>query len=72
MAGDRRNVRCRPRRMVAIAFHPSQVEQARQWYKRHGINAEIHPDGTVEVPSQRELRKICRLEGLRDYQDYSR
>jgi hypothetical protein len=50
----------------ALAVHPSQVAEATERARKHGIGAEYLPDGTCVLASRGDRKKLLKLEGFRD------
>jgi hypothetical protein len=57
---------CWPMRSEALAVHPSQVQEANERAKRHGLGTRYEADGTAVIPSRDERKKLLRLEGFFD------
>lgn len=50
----------------ALAVHPSQVQQANDRAKRHGLHTVYRPDGMAVIPSRNERKRLLRLESMHD------
>lgn len=57
---------CWPMRSEALAVHPSQVEEANERNRRHGIATRYEPDGTAVIPTRGDRKRLLRLEGFVD------
>lgn len=56
----------------AMAVHPSQVAAANARNKKHGVNVQYEPHaGLAVIPSEREKKKLMKLEGFHDRAAYS-
>lgn len=56
----------------AMAVHPSQVAAANARNARHGVNVRYEPHaGLAIIPSEREKKKLMKLEGFHDRAAYS-
>lgn len=61
-----------PMKSDALAVHPAQVAAANERNKRHGINVRYEPHaGLAIIPSEREKKKLLKLEGFHDRAAYS-
>ena len=50
----------------ALAVHPSQVQQARERNKRHGVPVWYMLDGRAILPDRAARKKLLKLEGFHD------
>lgn len=61
-----------PMKSDALAVHPSQVAAANARNARHGVNVRYEPHaGLAIIPSEREKKKLMKLEGFHDRAAYS-
>lgn len=52
----------------AMCYHPKQVAEAREFYKKKGINVEIRPTGHVVFATRQQRREVLRVNGIHDNQ----
>lgn len=60
-----------PRKSLALAVHPSQIEQFRKEARELGTHAEFDSDGQMIVDSAAHQREYCKAYNMSDA-DYSR
>lgn len=53
-----------PKKSVALAVHPDQVKEANDRNERAGIACRYDAEGTCEIPSRAEQKKLVKLEGF--------
>ncbi|MEW6439250.1 MAG: hypothetical protein AB1508_19030 [Pseudomonadota bacterium] len=47
-------------------IHPDQIEQFREFDRRHGVPTDYTPDGDVVFESRSHRKRYCELHGLYD------
>lgn len=55
-----------PMKSEALAVHASQVEQANDRNKRHGIAARYDKQGFCHIPDRADRKRLLKVEGFRD------
>jgi hypothetical protein len=60
-----------PRKSLALAVHPSQIEEFTREARELGTHAEFYPDGHMKVDSAAHQAEYARAYNMRDA-DYSR
>lgn len=64
----RRNWRAKwPMVSYQMGCHPSQINEVKQVLHEHGTDAEIRPNGTTIITSQRHHKKVAEALGMVDY-----
>lgn len=48
----------------ALGVGPDQVEEYREHLRKHGIAADVYPDGRVGIESERQWKEIAKAGGL--------
>lgn len=60
-----------PKKCLALAVHPDQVDEANARNKEHGVNVHYAADGVPTLPDRNERRKLLKLEGLHDRHSFT-
>lgn len=59
-----------PLECVASGVHPSQAQELRDFYKKHGCPTQVTEDGNPVYTSAAHRRKALKLRGFRDRGGY--
>lgn len=55
---------------MALAVHPSQIQQARERNRRHGLNIDYDKHGAPVCTDTNQRRKLMKIEKVRDRNSY--
>jgi hypothetical protein len=51
---------------IASGVHPSQANELREFYQKHGEHVEVTNDGNPVYTSMRQRRRLLEIRGLHD------
>lgn len=59
-----------PLKCVASGVHPSQAQELRDHYKKHGLNIHVDSDGDPHYEDAQQRRKALKCRGMHDRNDH--